>query len=208
MFNQPPSTAARSFAGAIAFIAGASLVLEYLAVRWTFGYDALHVVWVMARYLTILTTALVAATFGLIASSMAHVGTRWLTALTLASLLVAAGFHTLLRGINPLEGLEYWSDIGFHSLGPALVALYWLLFARRGQLNWTDVPFFMLWPAIYLSYALTRGGLDGRFPYPFLDPLALGWTPVFWTIGTFALGIAVAGVLLVLLDRVIDRVTS
>ena len=206
--GRQPSTSARGMAALITLVALASLVMQYLAVRQEFGYDPMHSIWVMGRYLTILTTVLVAASFGAIATGLREVGPRWLAALTLAILLVAIGFHTLLRGLNELSGFELWSDLGFHTIGPALVALYWLIFAPRGRLSLADLPLFFAWPALYVSYALTRGGLDGRFPYPFLDPLAIGWTPVLWTVASFGAGIAVAGVAMVALDRVLDQVVG
>lgn len=203
-----PSPTARLLAAIIVLVAVASLILQFVVVRAEYGYSVPHSVWVMARYLTILTTVLVAGTFAAIATAWRPVGARWLAALTLATLLVAVGFHTLLRGVNPIEGLEVWSDFGFHTAGPALVAFYWLSFTPRGQLRLGDLPLFLTWPGIYVSYALTRGGLDGRFPYPFLDPSAIGWSPVLWTVGTFGIGIVVAGTLMVVLDRVIERVTT
>lgn len=199
------SPLARILAGVITAVALGALVVQFIAVRAEYGYSVPHSIWVMARYLSILTTGLVAVTFGAIATGLAQVGPRWLGALTLAFLLVAAGFHALLRGVNPVDGLEVWSDLGFHTVGPALVALYWLAFAPRGVLSLFDVPLFLSWPALYVSYALTRGGLDGIFPYPFLDPSAIGWQPVLWTIGIFAVGITAAALAMVILDRVIAR---
>lgn len=189
----------------IALVAVVSLVLQYVAVRADYGYSPLHTMWVMARYLTILTTVLVGGTFIALATGQKPVGPRWLAALTLAILLVAIGFHLLLRGINPMEGLERWSDLGFHTIGPALVALYWLIFAPRQQLRLGDVPLFLIWPAIYVAYALTRGSLDGTFPYPFLDPAATGWPPVLRTVAAFGVGICLAGLLMVAIDRIVAR---
>ncbi|MEM9320383.1 MAG: Pr6Pr family membrane protein [Pseudomonadota bacterium] len=198
----PP--AAQALAAVIVTIAIASLVAQFFVVRAEYGYGPGRTIWVMARFLTLLTTALIAITFTALLIGQ-PVGGRWLAALTLADLLVAAGFHLLLRGINEVTGLEVWSDLGYHTLIPILMTLYWLVFAPKSDLVLTDVPFFLVWPGIYLSYALTRGGLDGIFPYPFLDPSAIGWTPVFRTIGVFTLGLLVAGSAMVLLGRLIDR---
>lgn len=206
--NRIVTPKARAMAALITLVALASLALQFVVVRQELGEGVFQTLWVMARYLTILTTALIAASFGAIATGIIAVGARWMAALTLSALLVAVGFHMLLRGIDPLVGLEVWADLGFHTIGPILVAIYWIIFAPKGQLSLTDIPFFMTWPAIYLSYALTRGGIDGHFPYPFLDLSAIGWTPVLWTIGGFAVGILVAGILIVILDRVIERIAA
>lgn len=200
-----PSTLARSFAAVIATIAIVSLILQFFVIRGEFGYSAPHTLWVMARFLTILTNALVAATFAVIALNMRPVTPRWLAGLALWMLLVAGGYHLLLRATADVEGLEVWSDLGFHTVAPALTLLFWLLCTPKGRLSITDIPFFLSWPAIYVSYALTRGGLDGRFPYPFLDPSAIGWEPVLWTIGRFAAGILIIGLLMVGFDRILNR---
>ena len=186
----------------------ASLVLQFLALRAEFGYGVLQSIWVMARYLTILTTVLVAATFGALATGLRPVGPRWLAALTLAILLVAVGFTCSCAGSirprgwrsGPISAFTPWGPPWWRSIGSSL--------RRAGHWSLGDLPLFLTWPAIYVSYALTRGGLDGRFPYPFLDPSAIGWTPVLWTVASFTLGIIVAGAVMIFLDRVLERVIS
>ena len=200
-----PTRPARFAAALIALVAMASLVAQFIVVREEYGYSVARSIWVMARFLTILTTVLVAGTFAAIAAGAGKISYRWLAALTLAILLVAAGFHTLLRGNNVLVGLEVWSDLGFHTVGPVLVALFWLFLVPRGRLAFSDLPFFLIWPSAYLVYALTRGGLEGRYPYPFLDVAAIGWTPVLWTIGAFTVGVVAGGLGMILLDRVLGR---
>lgn len=198
----------RALAALIAAITIVSLILQFIVIREEFDYTVPHSMWVMARFLTILTNALAAGTFAILALNLRPVTARWLAGLTLWMLLVAGGYHLLLRATADVAGLEIWSDLGFHTVAPALTLIYWLICVPKGRLTLSDIPFFLSWPVIYVSYALTRGGLDGTFPYPFLDPSAIGWEPVLWTIGRFALGLLVFGSLMVLLDRLLDRFTS
>lgn len=203
--HRPDTLPARTLAALIALVAAASLILQFLHMTGAEGQSAIAAIWEMARFLTILTTVLVAITFAKIALGRSNPDARWLAALTLAMGLVAVAYHLLLSGINEPQGLEIPADIGFHSLGPGLVALWWLVFAPKSRLVLTDLPIFLIWPAIYVSYALTRGGIDGVFPYPFLDPLAIGWNRVLWTVAQFTLAIAIVGAAMVLLGRALDR---
>ena len=52
----------------------------------------------------------------------------------------------------------------------------------------------------YLAYALARGRLDGRYPYPFIDVSRIGWRQTALNVGGIALGFIICGFVLVWID--------
>jgi hypothetical protein len=121
--------------------------------------------------------------------------------LTLAILLVGIVYVTLLRGLHPLSGLALVADYLLHYASPAAMAVYWLLFVPRRRLRWSAPWWWVIYPALYFAYALARGQLDGRYPYPFIDVGKLGWQQVALNAGGIALGFILAGLLLVWIDH-------
>ncbi len=81
---------------------------------------------------------------------------------------------------------------------PLLVPLFWLAFDPKGHLRRHDPLLWLLLPLAYYAYGLTRGALEGRYPYPFMDVARIGWGMA----GAYAaaMGVLVAGVGLVWVD--------
>jgi hypothetical protein len=80
------------------------------------------------------------------------------------------------------------------------MALWWLFFAPRKGIKW-DAPIqWGAYPLIYFAYALVRGHIDGRYPYPFMDVGRLGWVQTLINAGGIALAFIIAGFLLVWVD--------
>ncbi|WP_353473693.1 Pr6Pr family membrane protein [Salipiger sp. H15] len=158
--------------------------------------------WRLGRYFTILTNLMVAVTFGMIAAGH-RAQTWWLAAITLWILIVAIVYHALLA--RPLDGLRWWSDMAVHTFVPIAVALWWLALAPKDGLLPRHALWWLLWPLVYVSYALIRGEFDGRHPYFFIDPHEVGWPGVgLWCL---ALGISfwLAGLGVVVLGRLLSR---
>jgi hypothetical protein len=49
------------------------------------------------------------------------------------------------------------------------MTVYWLLFGRKKGLQWRNAFAWLLYPLAYFAYALGRGLVDGKYPYPFMD---------------------------------------
>ena len=93
----------------------------------------------------------------------------------------------LLRSVWSPQGWQKVADMLLHDVTPSLFALLWAV-APHGGLDWRDLKWALVPPALYLAYALARGTVDGWYAYWFLDPSrqSLG-----------ALGLSIAGVLAV-----------
>jgi hypothetical protein len=83
-------------------------------------------------------------------------------------------YHGLLSDLWAPTGLGWWADQGLHSAMPLGYAAWWLAFAPK-DLRLQDLPKALLWPLLYLVYALIRGVKTGFWPYPFLNAATLGW---------------------------------
>jgi len=188
----------RAAAALVAIACWIGLALNFVATH-SAGHGVLATLWILARYFTILTNFLVA-----IVMTWAAIGgrpsARILGGLTLAILLVGIVYLILLKGLEKLGGAAATADFLLHDVTPLLMAGWWLLFAPRAKLRWSDAAWWCAYPLAYLAYALVRGGMDGRYPYHFIDVAALGWLQTALNAGGIALGFMLAGVALVWID--------
>jgi hypothetical protein len=158
-------------------------------------------------YFTILSNLLVAVTLTILVlvgdSSLARrvARPRFFTGVAVAIVFVSLGYELLLRGIWKLDGWPLLADTLFHDIVPIGFVALWVAFVPKGQLGARDVPSWMIYPGVYLGYALVRGALTQRYPYPFLDVTALGYGRVFANAAGLAVVIAALGGLFVAADR-------
>jgi amino acid transporter len=62
----------------------------------------------------------------------------------------------------------------------------------------------LFWPLAYVIYAIGRGAATGVYPYPFIDPLQIGWDGVaIWFSGLGGVFLA-AGLAIVALTHVAE----
>ncbi|CAN0587554.1 unnamed protein product, partial [Ectocarpus sp. 12 AP-2014] len=111
--------------------------------------------------------------------------------------IVGAVYHGLLA--RDLEGLRFWADQGLHTVLPVVTVLWWLTVAPKAGLRPVHAVWWLVWPGLYLMYALIRGEVDGRHPYFFVDPPLIGWPMVaVWCLGLGAVfwlgGLAIVAV--------------
>lgn len=155
--------------------------------------------WWLAGYFTILTngavTLLMTATaFG------ARLSARLQGGLVLSILMVGLVYHALLASLWAPEGLAWWTDQMLHTATPVLTLAWWLGFGDR-TVKLRDLPVWLVWPALYAVYALTRGTVTGFWPYPFLDADTLGWPQVALNVAGMVLAFAALGRGLIALAR-------
>ena len=182
----------------IALVAWTGLAVQFAATFTQTG-SALETVWILLRFFTVITNLLVALSMTWIAAGN-RVTAPWLGGITLAILLVGIVYFTLLRGLVELSGGALLADALLHKAVPTLVALYWP-FAPRGGLRWAHPLLWALYPLAYFAYALVRGGIEGRYPYPFMDVGRLGMAQTLTNSFLIAVAFIIGGALLVALDR-------
>jgi hypothetical protein len=197
------STAARLFAGLIALLAVAGIVL-FLEADIEKSGSLGQSVWVLVRFFTILTNVLVAVVFGLIAFGI-HIQPRFVAGTVLAIVLVGVVYELLLRGLVDLTAGSAIANVLLHRATPIAAPIFWLLFTPKGTLRYADPPLWAAFPFAYLVYALIRGGFEGVYAYPFIDLGKLGATQVAINAIVISIGFFAVGAALVWLDRRLGR---
>lgn len=184
----------------IGALALASLVLQTYVDLLTDGPEAivLSVWWNMLRYYTILTNLVIAVVFLMRLRFTAH----WAGAITLQILLVGIVYHVLLSATHiPETMLGELSNHGFHTLVPALVFMWWLVYAPKQGLSWGNALWWVIWPLIYAAYGIWRGSLDGKYPYYFLNLPKLGPVGLLREMSIVAAGFLIFGFILLGIAR-------
>ena len=133
-------------------------------------------------YFTILTNTLVACYF----LSQAFISERdslWhqpgtLTAITVYIIVVGLVYQIVLRPIWDPQGLARLVDELLHSVNPILVLVFWWYYEEKSKVEWSQVPYWLLYPFFYLVYILLRGHFSGFYPYPFVNVTELGFPMV------------------------------
>jgi hypothetical protein len=168
----------------IAVLGWCALLLQLVLivrVRVASGGTAASAVIDYLGYFTVLTNILVTflATSPLVASPSAAAAWSRRPAViggAAASIaLVSITYHLILREQWAPQGLQWLADVLLHYVVPLLFALYWFMAASAAPLTWTAPLMWALYPLVFLVYALVRGALIGRYPYPFIDVTAIGY---------------------------------
>jgi hypothetical protein len=136
-------------------------------------------------FFTILTNLLVALVFTAIAVRPAAGWVQFFsspsiqggTAVYIA--IVGIVYQLLLRHLWDPKGAQLLADMLLHAVVPLGYVVYWLIFAPRTILRWMDAVVWLIYPGVYLIYALARGAVSGLYPYPFVDVNVLGYAGVF-----------------------------
>jgi hypothetical protein len=113
-------------------------------------------------------------------------------ALATMNMAVVGIVFTLLLRNEDLGSLKPWINFVLHDLMPCAVVLDWLLEPPPSRLRWRNLWVFVIFPAAYLAYTLTRGVATGWYPYPFLNPERVGG---YGGVAAYASGITVLFVL-------------
>lgn len=133
-------------------------------------------------YFTILTNLLVAVvlTLSLRRSSLGDFASRSAVQTATAAYIAIVGivFSLLLRNLWDTQGLQKVANILLHDLIPTLYLLYWMTWGCKSRLRFSNALAWLAYPLLYLAYSLIRGSIIGRYPYPFVDVVQLGYARV------------------------------
>lgn len=194
--------ALRRYAGASAvvgvFALTAQLLLTVQLTRRQGGSIA-EAVWIYLDYFTILTNALAtAALLGAArnAASSQRIRGEGTTAIAACMAVVALVYNLVLRGTWQPTGWQRLVDELLHVVMPLLFLAYGWHATAGKRLHAKVLLAWLLYPLGYLAYAMARGALDGRYPYPFLDVTVLGYPRVLANAAGVALAFCAVGALL------------
>lgn len=128
-------------------------------------------------------------------------------AMTLYITITGTVYHLVLANpaspfamVQPHRGPgEWWGNQFLHTVVPLLAIADWALFDRRGRLRPRYAAWWLAFPLAYLGFALVRGLIVHRYPYPFIDAGALGYPGVglsslFFAVAFWLLGLVFVGI--------------
>ena len=121
---------------------------------------------------------------------------------------VGLAYHFLLRHVWNPQGLQLLANDVLHYITPILFVIYWWLAVPKRSLRWRHPFVWGLYPALYLIFALIRGEIVGRYPYPFIDVSHIGYQRTMINSVVLLLAFFALGLLLVALSRLQRRVPS
>ncbi|MBI5371523.1 MAG: Pr6Pr family membrane protein [Sphingobacteriales bacterium] len=101
-----------------------------------------------------------------------------LTAITVYITTVGLVYQVILRHTWQPAGLQLIVDELLHTVMPVLVIIYWYLYENKSSATYRQIPMWLLYPLIYVTYILVRGSFSGFYPYPFVDAGNLGLSKV------------------------------
>jgi hypothetical protein len=176
----PRERLSRSFLIIIALAGWAGLVLQLLVAVRSGGNSvpAWHSLLGALSYFTVLTNLWVTV---LVSARVARVSARnflsrpgTLAAGAVYIVVVGIIYSLVLRTLWAPSGIHKAADMILHDLMPVLYLLWWLLFAPKGGLAWSEPLKWLLYPLAYFVFSLLLGHFTGRYLYPFADIPALG----------------------------------
>ncbi|MGC4017597.1 MAG: Pr6Pr family membrane protein [Luteolibacter sp.] len=209
----PHVTSARRAFLLMAGLVGLAGLLIQAHVTWHLGvsrgWSAAATVAKYLSYFTLLTNILLAASslIGAIAPE-SRAGTFVHKPATASALLVYISivgivYVLVLAGLWHPQGLQWWADGILHYATPLLWAAYWITFVPKVRQPWSNPFGWLIYPALYLIWALIYGTITGHYPYPFLDVKALGVGRVALAIVSMTATFLIVGWLVISFSRAI-----
>lgn len=194
--------ATRAFAGVLATLGWAALIFQFpISVRTSLG-KGLSVALGASNYFSYFTIIMntvvaLALAWPLLqpASRAAEFFTRprVTTGIAMCITIVGAVYSLMLRALYHPQGWSLVFDHIFHDIVPPAFVLYWWLTLPANALRLSDVPKWLITPALYLVYTLGRGALIGWYPYPFINVTELGYGAALTNAAGMTVGFGVVG---------------
>jgi hypothetical protein len=198
----------RLAAAMVALLAAAGLALEYQT--YVAGYTGSRLFWRTLDYFSFFTVeanilVMVVASAAVLAGDSRTAARLVRPAVAGAACLYAivagATYFFLLRFTHHPVGLALVSDNLLHYIVPPAFLALWLGGLPKGGLGVRTVGRWMIFPAIYIAYALFRGPRTGFSPYPFIDLDKLGYGGVAINVAALVAAFVGVGAALTVLDR-------
>lgn len=202
----------KTVAGIIAVIGWASLVLQFVLHMTNPVVPEPTLLERFVRffsYFTITTNILVAATLTAIAfvpeTRLGRFVSKSSTQAAVASYITIVGlvYSLFLRNVWAPVGWNAVADHALHDVMPVLYVLFWLIFAPKSGIGWSDLGKWLIYPIIYIIYSLVRGAFAAWYPYWFVDVTQLGYPAALTNTGFVLIGFAVFGSIYLGLSKVL-----
>lgn len=131
-------------------------------------------------YFTVDTNILVALSFTFIAlestSGLGKFFTKASTATSITAYIIIVGitYNVFLRSTWNPQGMQKLVDELLHSVIPTVYVIFWVAFVPAEKLKWKHSLLWLIYPFVYMIYAIIFGAITKYYPYPFVDVNELG----------------------------------
>ena len=165
-------------------------------------------------YFTIDTNIIVALCFTAIAKRKDSLAGNFfskpttITAITVYISIVGIVYNVVLRSTWNPQGLQKIVDELLHSVIPVLFIFYWLIFVPIENLKWKNAILWLIYPVLYMIYALILGAVTKWYPYPFVDVNELGYNKALINAGGVLLVIFILSLALITAGKLMKRFDS
>lgn len=131
-----------------------------------------------------------------------------ITAITVYITIVGIVYNVILRSEWTPTGLQMIVDELLHTVIPALVIIFWLVFVPIEELKWKNAFPWLIYPVIYMTYALIHGAVTKFYPYPFVDVNELGYNKALINTGGVLLVIFILSLALIGTGKLMKKFDS
>ncbi|MEL6234396.1 MAG: Pr6Pr family membrane protein [Pseudomonadota bacterium] len=197
-------TTGRALAAGLAAAALGTLALRIGLNMENRGQDLGQAIWGVLRFFTIWTNALIGLAMLWVALGR-RLGASPVSCLAMSIGMVSAVYYAALYHLTRFTGIDVVIDAMMHAVIPLGLIAYWLAFVDKSALRYRDALVWQLYPIAYCAFALIRGEVEGRYPYPFIRPPQIGWPAVILNIAVLAAVFVLAGLAVVALGRWMAR---
>lgn len=162
-------------------------------------------------YFTVLTNIIVAATLTAIAffpnSKIGKFASRPTvqTAVAVYISIVGLVYSLFLRSVWDPQGWQAVADHALHDFVPLAYVIYWIVFAPKAGLAWSEAFKWLAYPLVYIAYSLTRGAFAMWYPYWFVDVNQLGYAQALTNTGFVLIAFAVVGFIYLAIAKLLSR---
>jgi len=159
-------------------------------------------------YFTIDTNILVVLCFSFIfLGSKSRLGkfftkSSTITALTVYIIIVGIVYNTILRLTWNPQGLQLVVDEILHSVIPVLFILFWVIFVPTEGLKYKQALSWLIYPLVYMLYAVIHGAITKFYPYIFVDATRHSYGKVLSNAGLILFAIFVLSLILIATGKV------
>lgn len=206
------NTTTKIIAALIATVAWFALILQlylFYGSAVIAGKPAGRIMLEFFSYFTILTNILVAVTATVIllynrpVTFFHRPSTQ--AGVTLYITVVGLVYNIILRSLWSPAGMAKLADELLHTITPLLFIGFWLFRLPKGGLKWSNIFYWLIYPAAYCLYIIIQGLWSGFYPYPFIDVNTIGYTGAMRSAGVLLLVFTGLGLLLVWTDHAMGK---
>ena len=123
-------------------------------------------------------------------------------------LMVSVVYHVMIVPYWNPQGFTWLTATGLNTVMPILYIIDWLVFAEKRPIFYKNLPYWLIFPAVYGATSIIRGLLTNVYPYPFLNVADLGIGNVLLNMSGLVAVFAIVGPIFIFVGHLISDRTK